>query len=79
MHIVMSRDLMRAGLQAVTRVLSQEIVMECCSSSSSSDYEADLENVCAILAADAVAVRRKVWVHDINMLICSIIWRLCAI
>jgi hypothetical protein len=71
----MSRYLMRAGLQAVTRVLSQEIVMECCSSTISSDYEADLENVCAILAADAVTV----WVHDINMLICSIIWRLCVI
>jgi hypothetical protein len=41
--------------------------MECCSSSSSSDYEADLENVCAILAADTVTVRRNVWVHDINM------------
>jgi hypothetical protein len=38
--------------------------MECCSSTSSSDY-GDLENVCAIL--DAQTVRRKVWVHDINM------------
>jgi len=41
--------------------------MECCSSTSSSDYEEDLESVCAILAADTVTVRRKVWVHDINM------------
>jgi hypothetical protein len=41
--------------------------MECCSSNSSLDYEGDLENVCAILAADTVTVRRKVWVHDINM------------
>ena len=41
--------------------------MECCSSTSSSDYEEDLENVCAILAADTITVRRKVWVHDINM------------
>jgi hypothetical protein len=41
--------------------------MECCSSTSSSDYEEDLENVCAILAADTVTVRRKLWVHDINM------------
>ena len=41
--------------------------MECCSSTSSSDYEEDLENVCAIVAADTVTVRRKVWVHDINM------------
>jgi hypothetical protein len=43
---------------------SQEIVIECCSSTSSSDY-GDLENACAILAAETV--RRKVWVHDINM------------
>jgi hypothetical protein len=77
-HIVMSRYLMRAGLQAVTRVLSQEIVMGCCSSTISSDYETDLEKVCAILAADGLTVRRKVWVRDINMLI-SIIWRLCVI
>jgi len=49
-HIVMSRYLMSAGLHAVSRVLSQEIVMECCSSTSSSDYEVGLENVCAILA-----------------------------
>ena len=41
--------------------------MECCSSTSSSDYEKDLENVCTIVAADTVTVRRKVWVHDINM------------
>ena len=41
--------------------------MECCSSASSSDCEEDLENVCTILAADPVTVRRKVWVHDINM------------
>jgi hypothetical protein len=41
--------------------------MERCSSTSSSDYGEDLENVCAILAADTVTVRRKVWVHDINM------------
>jgi hypothetical protein len=41
--------------------------MECCSSTSSLDYEKDLENVCAFLAADTVTVRRKVWVHDINM------------
>ena len=41
--------------------------MECCSSTSSSDYEEDLENVCAIVAADTVNVRRKVWVYDINM------------
>jgi len=41
--------------------------MECCSSTSSSDYEEDLENICAILAADTVSVRRNVWVHDINM------------
>ena len=41
--------------------------MECCSSTSSSDYEEDLGNVGAILAADTVTVRRKVWVHDINM------------
>jgi len=34
--------------------------MECCSSTSSSDYEEDLENVGAILAADTVTVRRKV-------------------
>ena len=41
--------------------------MGCCSSTSSSDYEEDLENVCAILAADTATIRRKVWVHDINM------------
>jgi len=41
--------------------------MECCSSTASSDCEEDLENVCAILAADTVTVRRKMWVHDINM------------
>ena len=41
--------------------------MECCSSTSSLDYEEDLENVCAILAANTVTVRRRVWVHDINM------------
>ena len=41
--------------------------MECCSSTSSSNYEEDLENVCTIVAADTVTVRRKVWVHDINM------------
>jgi len=41
--------------------------MECCNSTSSSVYEEDLENVCAILAADTVTVRRKVWVHDINI------------
>jgi len=40
--------------------------MECCSSTGSSDCEDDLENVCAILAADRVTVRRKVWAHDIN-------------
>jgi hypothetical protein len=52
----------------ITRtVLSQEIVMECCSSTSSSDCEEDLENVCAILAADTGTVRRKERVHDINM------------
>jgi spore coat polysaccharide biosynthesis protein SpsF (cytidylyltransferase family) len=38
--------------------------MECCSSTSSSDYR-EFENVCAILAAETF--RRKVWVHDINM------------
>jgi hypothetical protein len=41
--------------------------MERCSSTSSSDYEEDFENVCAILAADTVTVWRKVWVHDIDM------------
>jgi hypothetical protein len=41
--------------------------MECCSSTSSSDYEEDLENICAILAADTVTIRRKVRVHDVNM------------
>jgi hypothetical protein len=41
--------------------------MECCSSTSSSDYDEDLENTCAILAADTVTVRRKMWVRDINM------------
>ena len=41
--------------------------MECCSSTSSSDYEEDLENICAILVADTETVRRKMWVHDINM------------
>jgi len=41
--------------------------MECCSSASLSDYEEDLENICAILTADTVTVRRKLWVHDINM------------
>ena len=41
--------------------------MECCSSTSSSDCEADLENVRVILAGDRVTVRRKVWVHGINM------------
>jgi len=67
MHVVMSRYLMWAGLHAVSRVLSQEIDMECWSSTSSSDYEENLENVCAILAVDTVTVRREVWVHDINM------------
>jgi len=64
---VMSRYLILAALHAVNRVLSQKIVMEYCSATSSSDYEEDIENVCAILAADTVTVRRKVWVHDINM------------
>jgi len=41
--------------------------MECCSSTSSSNYVENLENVCAIVAAGTVTVRRKVWVHDINM------------
>ena len=41
--------------------------MERCSSTSSSDYEEDLEDVCAILAADTMTVRRKVWVHAINV------------
>jgi hypothetical protein len=41
--------------------------MDCCSSNNSSVYEEDLEIVCAILAADTVTVRRKVWVHDMNM------------
>jgi len=54
-------------IHAVSRVLSPEIVTECCSSTSSSDYEEDLENVCAILAADTMTVRRKVCVHNIIM------------
>jgi len=41
--------------------------MECCSSTSSSDYEEDLENVCAILAVDTMTVWRKVWVHGTIM------------
>jgi hypothetical protein len=41
--------------------------MEWRSSTSSSDYQEDLENVCAILVADTVAVRRILWVHDISM------------
>jgi len=41
--------------------------MEYCSSTSSSNYVEDLENVCAFVAADTVTVRRKVWVHDISM------------
>ena len=39
--------------------------MECCSSVSSTDYEENLEIVCANVAADTTTVRRKVWVHDI--------------
>ena len=49
------------------RVISQEIVMECSSSTSSAHCGEDLENVCAVLAADTVTVRRKVCVRDINM------------
>jgi hypothetical protein len=49
-----------AGLHAVSRVLSQETVMECCSSTNSLDYEEDLENIFVILAADTVTVRRKI-------------------
>ena len=45
-------------ITAVGIVLSQEIAVECCSSTSSADCEADLEKVCAVLAADTVTVRR---------------------
>ena len=38
--------------------------MECCSSTGSSDYEEDLENVCAILAADTVTVRKIVFIYN---------------
>ena len=41
--------------------------MECCSSISTSDYEEDLLNVCAIIEADIRTARRKLWVHDINV------------
>jgi hypothetical protein len=44
----------------LVRVLSQQTVMECCGSTSSLDYEEDLENVCAILAADSDCPEKSV-------------------
>jgi hypothetical protein len=52
-------------VHAVSRFLSLDLVMECCSSVSSTECEQDLEIVCATVAADTTTVRRKVGVHYI--------------
>ena len=38
--------------------------MECCSSS---DFEEDLENACAILVIKKSVNKRRSWIHNINL------------
>nr|CAD7456306.1 unnamed protein product [Timema tahoe] len=59
---------LRWGHTAVTsREVTLELAMEKSGSSSSSEFEEELENACAVLVANTVARKKRVWVHQINL------------
>lgn len=52
--------------QQSSKFFSLEIIMEISGSSSSSEFDFELENACAIIL-NIVARKKRVWVYEINL------------